>query len=404
MRPLKVAPPCLRPAAPPPLPPPPPPPISRPLRRWDVLVAPAAASAGANVDAGAAARLAGVLTLVWAAFTALRARAAPAERGRYGGAGGDGGDDGDGGAAARALLRAALLVDAERALVALVDAAADAAAAHPPPHRSAGGGGGAGVPPPPPPSGALPLFAVSVGPMLWELTRAILSANPPRRLGGAQLSALFRLVARSVDGDAAAVDVLWRTVGRRRGDGGDGWEGEEEPPLVAGPTPTTAAASARRGCWRRRSRRIPHGWFPRRRYRRSLRGAAAEATLFSQLVTLASAPGVGAAEVARLPLDEEGVEGAAAPAAAAAAPHVYALADAVAPGGRRGASAQVLANRGLTPRRSKARKNPRAKHRAAFERALVRRKGAVVEGRMPTAVYGGEATGINVRTTKSIRF
>ncbi|GAB0494219.1 hypothetical protein MMPV_005510 [Pyropia vietnamensis] len=92
-----------------------------------------------------------------------------------------------------------------------------------------------------------------------------------------------------------------------------------------------------------------------------------------------------------------------APGGASAAPHVYTLADEVGPNGRRGASKQVLANRGLTPRRSKARKNPRSKHRAAFEKALVRRKGAVVEGRTPSAVYGGEASGINVRTRKSIR-
>lgn len=92
------------------------------------------------------------------------------------------------------------------------------------------------------------------------------------------------------------------------------------------------------------------------------------------------------------------------PGGASAAAHVYALADGVGPTDRRGASKQVLANRGLTPRRSKARKNPRTKHRVAFEKALVRRKGAVTEGRTPSAVYGGEATGINVRTKKSIRF
>lgn len=73
--------------------------------------------------------------------------------------------------------------------------------------------------------------------VLWVLMRAFLSANPPRRLGRAQLSALFRVVARSIDGDAAAVDGLWRTAGRRRGGGGDEGEGVEEPPLVAGPTP-----------------------------------------------------------------------------------------------------------------------------------------------------------------------
>lgn len=179
------------------------------------------------MGAGARARLAGVLTHAWAAFTALRARAAAAERGRNGGAGGDGGNGGDGGAAARAHLHGALLVDAVRALGALVHAAADAAAAHPAPPPNAAGGGCGGVPPTPPQSGALPLPAVPVCPVLWVLTRAFLSANSPRRLDDAQPSALSRLVARSIDGDAAAMDVLWLMVGRRRCCGGDGGEGKE---------------------------------------------------------------------------------------------------------------------------------------------------------------------------------
>lgn len=48
-------------------------------------------------------------------------------------------------------------------------------------------------------------------------------------------------------------------------------------------------------------------------------------------------------------------------------------------------------------------KNPRKKHRLAFQKAQVRRKGAVQGVREPTSTYGGEATGVKARVVKSRR-
>lgn len=48
-------------------------------------------------------------------------------------------------------------------------------------------------------------------------------------------------------------------------------------------------------------------------------------------------------------------------------------------------------------------KNPRKKHRLAFQKAQVRRKGAVQDVREPTSTYGGEATGVKARVVKSRR-
>jgi U3 small nucleolar RNA-associated protein 3 len=63
----------------------------------------------------------------------------------------------------------------------------------------------------------------------------------------------------------------------------------------------------------------------------------------------------------------------------------------------------MAANRGLTPHRNKEMKNPRKKHRIQYERALVRRKGAVREAVAGAAgaAYGGEATGIKSKISKS---
>ncbi len=60
-------------------------------------------------------------------------------------------------------------------------------------------------------------------------------------------------------------------------------------------------------------------------------------------------------------------------------------------------------NRGLTPHRSKALKNPRKKHRIKFAQANVRRAGQVQPMREKSAGYGGEATGIKARISKSRR-
>jgi U3 small nucleolar RNA-associated protein 3 len=72
-------------------------------------------------------------------------------------------------------------------------------------------------------------------------------------------------------------------------------------------------------------------------------------------------------------------------------------------GGRKINSA-IDKNRGLTPHRRKDIKNPRKHNRAKFEAAKVRRKGAVQELRQKSSSYPGEATGINPRVSKSVRF
>jgi hypothetical protein len=70
--------------------------------------------------------------------------------------------------------------------------------------------------------------------------------------------------------------------------------------------------------------------------------------------------------------------------------------------GARGISSAIERNRGLTPHRRKDLKNPRKKHRLAFEKAQVRRKGAVQDVRTPSAAtYGGEQTGVKSRVVKS---
>lgn len=71
----------------------------------------------------------------------------------------------------------------------------------------------------------------------------------------------------------------------------------------------------------------------------------------------------------------------------------------------RGITKDIVKNRGLTPHRSKANKNPRKKHRNKFEKALVRRKGQVQEARAGTAGgYGGEQTGIKSNVTRGVKF
>ncbi|KAG1660216.1 hypothetical protein FOA52_005085 [Chlamydomonas sp. UWO 241] len=77
------------------------------------------------------------------------------------------------------------------------------------------------------------------------------------------------------------------------------------------------------------------------------------------------------------------------------------LADETVAGGARGITDAIERNRGLTPHRRKDLKNPRKKHRLAFAKAQVRRKGAVQDVKAPTTTYGGEATGVKSRVVKS---
>eukprot|EP00955_Chlamydomonas_euryale_P055841 356232-Chlamydomonas_euryale.AAC.13 len=71
--------------------------------------------------------------------------------------------------------------------------------------------------------------------------------------------------------------------------------------------------------------------------------------------------------------------------------------------GARAITDAIERNRGLTPHRRKDIKNPRKKHRLAFQKAQVRRKGAVQDVRAPSSAYGGEATGVKGNVVKSRR-
>lgn len=65
---------------------------------------------------------------------------------------------------------------------------------------------------------------------------------------------------------------------------------------------------------------------------------------------------------------------------------------------------EIQKNRGLTPHRRKDLKNPRKKGRVKFSKAETRRKGQVQSVKSPAGVYGGEATGIKAKLSKSVRF
>ncbi|KAK9817376.1 hypothetical protein WJX74_000184 [Apatococcus lobatus] len=91
-------------------------------------------------------------------------------------------------------------------------------------------------------------------------------------------------------------------------------------------------------------------------------------------------------------------------AAARAGPTIHApLPDATADGARK-VSSEIEKNRGLTAHRRKDIKNPRKKHRMAFDKAQKRRKGQVQGVRQGGPAYGGEATGIKSKVSKSRRF
>jgi U3 small nucleolar RNA-associated protein 3 len=73
--------------------------------------------------------------------------------------------------------------------------------------------------------------------------------------------------------------------------------------------------------------------------------------------------------------------------------------------GARRINTAIEKNRGLTPHRRKDMKNPRKKHRVKFAEATVRRKGQVQGVREHEGMgYGGEATGIKSRVSKSVKF
>ena len=64
----------------------------------------------------------------------------------------------------------------------------------------------------------------------------------------------------------------------------------------------------------------------------------------------------------------------------------------------------IAKNKGLMPKRSKLQRNPRVKNRMKYEKAKKRRKGAVREIRDQTQKYSGEASGMNIRVKKGVKF
>ncbi|CAM9925806.1 unnamed protein product, partial [Phaeothamnion confervicola] len=71
-------------------------------------------------------------------------------------------------------------------------------------------------------------------------------------------------------------------------------------------------------------------------------------------------------------------------------------------GAKRGATYAIVKNRGLTPHKNKLNRNPRAKKREKYRKAVIRRKGQVRDVRTgEAAAYGGEATGIRSAITRS---
>mmetsp|Transcript_1289 Transcript_1289/g.3808 ORF Transcript_1289/g.3808 Transcript_1289/m.3808 type:complete len:277 (+) Transcript_1289:1179-2009(+) len=85
--------------------------------------------------------------------------------------------------------------------------------------------------------------------------------------------------------------------------------------------------------------------------------------------------------------------------------HVYTYKDDVDEEDRRKASREVIKNRGLTPYRSKKRRNPRIKNKLKYEDKMKRHKGVARTARTELGgSYAGELTGINMRSTKSVKY
>ncbi|KAF1780195.1 Sas10 C-terminal domain [Phytophthora cactorum] len=70
--------------------------------------------------------------------------------------------------------------------------------------------------------------------------------------------------------------------------------------------------------------------------------------------------------------------------------------------GKRGASYQIMKNKGLKAHKSKLNRNPRVKKRMQYRKAVIRRKGQVRDVRVGEAgKYGGETTGIKSNLSRS---
>lgn len=77
--------------------------------------------------------------------------------------------------------------------------------------------------------------------------------------------------------------------------------------------------------------------------------------------------------------------------------------DAIEDGERRGASKEILKNRGLTKSRPRDKANPRIRHRKAFDKAVKRRKSQVREFEGANPAYGGEKSSIKTNLVKSVK-
>ena len=75
----------------------------------------------------------------------------------------------------------------------------------------------------------------------------------------------------------------------------------------------------------------------------------------------------------------------------------------LAPGAKRAASYQIMKNRGLTAPKPKLSRNPRAKKREQYRKAVIRRKGQVrdIRDAAESVFYGGEGTGIRANLSRS---
>ncbi len=83
------------------------------------------------------------------------------------------------------------------------------------------------------------------------------------------------------------------------------------------------------------------------------------------------------------------------------APRYGGIEQTVEDGAKRGASYEIMKNKGLTPHRKKANRNPRVKKRQMYAKAVIARKGQVREVVAPaSASYGGETTGIKANLSK----
>lgn len=73
--------------------------------------------------------------------------------------------------------------------------------------------------------------------------------------------------------------------------------------------------------------------------------------------------------------------------------------------GPRGATRQILANKGLQPKRAKINRNPRVKKRMAYDKAVkkVATMKSVYKAGGDRSDYGGEKSGIGAKVVKSVR-